>query len=139
MAAEMREVSREVFTMLRLTVIVAVLALHVGVYAAEPITPEVAKEALLQMSRSKSGQNVGFCGDISDRFAKFMIIPTGEGWHGFSTFQFHPETAVYKFSAGNFESGACVFFYEGKFVEREGRWSATQPKETLIVRPAIGR
>jgi hypothetical protein len=97
----------------------------------ETLTPERAKEALLEKIRSKSGKDLGwFQGDIPDEMAKMNIEEEEGGWYAWTgAFRFHPSKAIYTFVVRP-QPGvqACAFEYKGTFVNKEGRWAATSPE-----------
>jgi hypothetical protein len=95
------------------------------------LTPERAKAALLEMMRSKPGQDLGwFDGDIPDEMAKMTIEDEENGWYAWTAgFRFNPSKAIYTLVVRPRPGArACVFEYKGSFVNKEGRWSATPPE-----------
>jgi hypothetical protein len=97
----------------------------------QKLTPELAKEALLEMMRSKPGKDVGwFNGDIPEEMSKMKIETEEDGWYAWTgAFRFNPSKAIYTFVVRP-QPGvrACVFEYKGSFVSNDGRWSATPPE-----------
>ena len=97
----------------------------------EALSPERAKEALLEMLRSKPGKDLGwFNGGISDEMAKMKIEESEDGWYTWiGAFRFNPSKLIYTFTVRPRRGvRACVFEYEGSFVHKDGRWSATPPE-----------
>src|SRR5262245_27250715 len=97
----------------------------------ETLTPERAKEALLEMLRSKPGKDLGrFDGGIADEMAKMKIEEDEDGWHAWTgAFRFNTSKAIYTFVVRPRPGArACVFEYKGSFVSKDGRWSATPPE-----------
>ena len=97
----------------------------------ETLTPERAKEALLDMVRSKPGKELGwFQGDIPHEMAKMKIEEEEDGWYAWTgAFRFNTSKAIYTFVVRPQPGArACVFEYKGSFVNKEGRWSATPPE-----------
>jgi hypothetical protein len=101
------------------------------------LSPEGAKEALLQMMRSKAGQDLGwFKGDVPDEMAKMRVEEEKDGWFAWTgAFRFNPFKGVYTLVVRP-KPGvrASVFEYEGSFVRKDGTWSATPPR---LVRSAL--
>src|SRR5438105_3524174 len=64
----------------------------------QKLTPERAKEALLEMMRSKAGEDLGwFEGEIPDKLAKQPIEEEKDGWYAWTgAFRFNTSKAVYK-------------------------------------------
>jgi hypothetical protein len=97
----------------------------------EKLTPELAKEALLEMMRSKPGKDLGWSkGNIPDEMAKMKIEEDEDGWHAWTgAFRFNTSKAIYTFVVRPKPGAqACVFEYKGSFVNKDGRWSATPPE-----------
>src|SRR5258708_1657175 len=97
----------------------------------ETLTPERAKEALLEMIRSQLGKDLGwFQEDIPDEMAKMNIEEEEDGWYAWTgAFRFHPSKVIYTFVVRpRLGARACVFEYKGSFVNKEGRWAATPPE-----------
>jgi hypothetical protein len=102
-----------------------------SVVQQEALTPERAKGALLEMIRSKPGQDLGwFQGNIPEEMAKMTIAENGDGWYSWTgAFRFNPSKAIYTFVVEPQPGArACVFEYKGSFVKKKGRWSATPPE-----------
>lgn len=97
----------------------------------QKLTPEDAKEALLEMMRSKPGKDVGwFNGNVPEEMGKMKTKKLEDGWYGWTgAFRFHPAKAVYIFVAQP-QPGvrACIFEYKGTFACEGGRWSPTPPE-----------
>lgn len=97
----------------------------------EKLTPERAKTALLDMMRSKAGEDLGwFDGDTPDKMAEMPIEKGDDGWYAWTAaFQINPSKAIYTFTVRP-QSGAhaCVFEYKGSFVQMGERWRATPPE-----------
>src|SRR5438874_11862732 len=103
----------------------------------EALTPELAKDALLRMMRSKPGQDLGwFKGDAPDEMAKMAVEPRDDGWYDWTgAFRFNPSQAAYTFVVRPQPGArACLFEYKGSFVKDGGRWAATPPE---LVRTAL--
>jgi hypothetical protein len=97
----------------------------------ETLTPERAKEALLDMVRSKPGKELGwFQGDIPHEMAKMKIEEEEDGWYAWTgAFRFNTSKAIYTFVVRPQPGArACVFEYKGSFVNKDGRWAATPPE-----------
>ena len=97
----------------------------------QKLTPERAREALLEMMRSKPGKDLGwFDGDIPDEMGKMRIEEQEDGWYAWTgAFCFNPAKAVYTFVVRPKPGArACVFEYKGAFASSGGRWSATPPE-----------
>jgi hypothetical protein len=95
------------------------------------LTPERAKAALLEMMRSKPGQDlIWFQGDVPDEMGKMTIEDEGGGWYAWTgAFRFNPSAGVYALVVRpRPDARACLFEYKGSFVRKEGRWSATLPE-----------
>jgi hypothetical protein len=109
----------------------------VSALKGQKLTPELAKEALLEMMRSKAGRDLGwFNGKVPDEMAKMKSEEEKDGWYGWGgAFHFHPSRAIYTFVVRP-QPGvrACAFAYEGSFLRKGGAWSATPPK---LVRTAL--
>jgi len=110
--------------------------------AASPdqdLTPERAKEALLEMMRSKPGKDLGwFDGDVPDKMSEMTIEAQEEGWHRWTgAFRFNPSKAIYVFVVRPSGGRACTFEYNGSFVSEDGRWVATSPELVSTMMPAI--
>lgn len=121
------------------------LAAPIEVNSAKPkaqadqkkLTPEEAKEALLAMMRSKTGQELGwFKGNIPEEMAKLPIEKKENGWYAWTAaFHFKPSEAVYTFIVRPRPGArASVFEYKGSFMQKEGQWQATPPE---LVRAAL--
>jgi hypothetical protein len=93
------------------------------------LTPERAKEALLDMVRSKPAKELGwFQGDVPDQMAKVKIEEEEDGWYAWTAaFRFNTSKAIYSFVVRP-RPPACVFQYKGSFVTKDGRWTATPPE-----------
>jgi hypothetical protein len=98
---------------------------------ADALTSALAKTALLDMIHSKPAKDLGwFEEDAADRMAKMMIEKDEDGWYTWTgAFRLNPSKAIYTFEVRP-QPGlrACVFLYNGSFVKRDGRWSATVPR-----------
>jgi hypothetical protein len=97
----------------------------------EKLTPERAKAALLDMMRSKAGRDIGwFDGDSPDKMAEMPIAKGDDAWYDWTAaFRINPSRAIYTFTVRPQPGArACVFEYEGSFVQTDGRWHATPPK-----------
>jgi hypothetical protein len=95
------------------------------------LTPRRAKQALLEMMRSKWGKRLRwFKGTIPDQMARFKIEKREGGWYTWTgAFHFHPAKATYTFIVRpRPRVGARVLEYTGSFVRKHGHWSATPPK-----------
>ena len=97
----------------------------------ETLTPERARGALLEMMRSKPGQEFGwFQGNIPNEMAKQAIEEGEDGCYKWSgAFRFHPGKAIYTFVVRP-QPGtrACTLVYQCSFQTKDGRWSATVPE-----------
>jgi hypothetical protein len=114
-----------------ITVALAGVAWLVTVSQEKTLTPERAKDALMEMIRSKEGKNLGwFEGDVPEEMAKFNIKEYKDGWYAWTgAFLFHPSKAIYTFVVRPRPyARACVFEYKGSFVIKDGRWAATPPE-----------
>src|SRR5579864_8633143 len=82
----------------------------------EELSPERAREALLEMMRSKPGKESGwFRDEIIDEMAKMTIERGDDGWYSWTgAFRFHPSKAIYTFVVRP-KPGvrACAFEYKG--------------------------
>jgi hypothetical protein len=108
-------------------------------FKEEKLSPELAKEALLDMMRSKALNDFGcFNSDITDEMAKMEIGKEKDGWYAWTAaFRFNPSKAIYTFVVRPVPGArACAFEYKGSFVRNEGAWSATQPQ---LVRTVLQR
>lgn len=97
----------------------------------EKLTPERARETLLEMVRSEPAKGLGwFGGNIPDEMAKMTIEEEQDGWYSWTAaFRFNPSKAVYTFAVRPKPGArACAFEYEGAFVRKDGVWSATPPE-----------
>ena len=97
----------------------------------QPLTAERAKEALLEMIRSKEGKELGwFDGDIPEQMSKMNIVEGQDGWYDWTAaFSFNPSKAIYTFVVRPRPGArACLFEYKGSFVSKDGRWIATPPE-----------
>ncbi len=94
------------------------------------LTPEIARQALLDMMRSREGQKFGwFQEGVPDKMAPMAISDAEDGWYLWSAYQFSPSRAQYHLIiAPKAGSEACTFFYEGSFQLHGERWEATLPK-----------
>jgi hypothetical protein len=101
------------------------------------LTPELAREALLQMMRSKPAKGLGwFKDDVVSEISKMGIENEENGWYRWSAFDFHLSKAVYKLTIQpRPDSSACTFWYGGSFVNEGGRWVATPPKLLMTAMP----
>jgi hypothetical protein len=97
----------------------------------QKLTPERAREALLEMMRSKPGKDLGwFNGAIPDEMGKMKIEEQESGWYAWTgAFRFNPAKPTYTFVVRP-QPGvqACVFEYKGAFVSNDGCWTATPPE-----------
>jgi hypothetical protein len=96
----------------------------------QKLAPGRAKEALLEMMRSKPGQDLGwFDGDVPDKMSKMAVEEQEDGWYSWGAFRFHPAQAIYTFVVQPAPGvRACAFAYRGSFESQEGRWVATPPQ-----------
>jgi hypothetical protein len=102
-----------------------------SVVQEETLTPERAKEALLEMMRSRAGQDTDwFRGDVTAEMAKMNIEAEEGGWYAWTgAFRFHPAKGIYTFVVRPRPgASACAFEYKGSFVRQGRRWSATLPE-----------
>src|SRR5580658_5584065 len=80
----------------------------------EPLTPEVARRALLDMMRSKP--DGWFKADVVDEMAKMKIYRQEDGWFGWGAFGIKPSEAIYTFMIlPRPDVKACSFEFEGTF------------------------
>jgi hypothetical protein len=97
----------------------------------QKLTPECAKEALLQMMSSKSGQELGwFKGNIPEEMAKMKIKGEKDGWYAWTgAIHINPPRPPTHSSFDPVRACEPVFFqHDGSFVNKDGVWSATPPK-----------
>jgi hypothetical protein len=102
-----------------------------SVWHEQKLTPEHAKEALLEMMRSKPGKDLAwFNGDVPHEMGKMKVEEEADGWYAWTgAFRFNPSKGIYTFVVRpQPEARACVFEYKGSFVSKDGRWSATPPE-----------
>jgi hypothetical protein len=94
----------------------------------DSLTPELAKEALLELMRSKPG------GDLSrfdpDEWAKVGLSAAEFGWYHFGgVFGLNPSKGIYTLTIRPRPGvRACIFTAEGKFVREQGKWRALPPE-----------
>jgi hypothetical protein len=97
---------------------------------APELTPESAKEALLEMMRSKAGKDLGwFKDDIPEKISKMEIVEQEDGWYAWTdAFCFSPSREIYTFTIRPRPgSRGCEFEYTGSFVTQDKRWVAAPP------------
>ena len=104
----------------------------------ETLTPGRAKEALLEMMRSKPGTDLGwFSGDVPDEMSKVTIEQEEGGWYSWTgAFRFNMSEAIYSLVVRP-RPGApvCTFEYKGSFVSKDERWVATPPELVRTLMP----
>jgi uncharacterized protein (TIGR03067 family) len=103
------------------------------------LAPAAAKQALLEMMRSRPGKALGFFdGALVDDMAKLDVQMKQDGWyHWTGAYRFHPGKATYLlFVPFNDRpqlrppNGPLIHVrvFEGSFEMRDGRWTATVPR-----------
>jgi hypothetical protein len=112
------------------------------------LTPDAAKQALLEMMRSEPGKALGFFeASLVDEMSKAAVEKRDDGWyHWTGAYRFRPASSRYVLfvSLGDPQrpplrphpQGRLAFLrvYEGTFELNDGRWVATVPryKYTLL-------
>jgi uncharacterized protein (TIGR03067 family) len=107
------------------------------------LTPEVAKQALLRMMRSKPGKALGFFGtELVDEMAKIDFEKKKDGYHWTGAYRFNlnpGKRTTYKLFVSLRDDapplrphpkGYLIHLrvYQGSFEMNDGRWIATVPK-----------
>jgi hypothetical protein len=97
---------------------------------APELTPDLARQALLEMVRSKPGQFQVFGDDKTlAEISKMETVKEENGWYAWTgAFRFNPSEARYVLTIGPGPGvRACVFESEGTFVSKDNRWVAMPP------------
>jgi hypothetical protein len=118
--------------------------------AGEPgqgeLTPELCKQALLEMMQSRPGKRLGFFDkELVDAMAKMDVEKKKDEYHWTGAYRFDPKKATYVLFVSLHgqrpplrpdPTGYLIHLmvYEGSFAMKEGRWVATVPryKYTLL-------
>jgi hypothetical protein len=102
------------------------------------LAPESAKEALLEMMRSKPGKDLGwFDGNVPDEMSKMPIEEEEDGWFRWTgAFRFNTSKAIYSLEIRP-RPGArvCTFIYKGSFLNKDGQWVAKAPELVMTMMP----
>lgn len=105
-------------------------------FTPPPLTPELARQALLDMLRTTKTTSPIVSDDplvpaeILAKMAKMELHDGKDGSYYWSMFSIQPAKASYDMRIGpsNPEVKACTFFYQGTFQWVNGRWEASAPK-----------
>jgi hypothetical protein len=91
------------------------------------LTPELAKQALLEMLRSE--HNELWDENRLEKMSKMEITKEADGWYAWTgAFKFNPAKAHYTLTIRPApDARACTFEYDGSFVNNDNRWVASSP------------